>query len=1490
MTNPWVALLGREADQFEAIVWSPDGRFLAAATDLRIWLWDPSSGRLLRTLAGQRQSVSSLAFSPNGTLLASGSYDGTVRLWQPQSGEPLRLLEGHESLVASLAFSPDGTLLASGSWDNTVRLWQFDSGRRRHRVLKAHAGSVNCVAFSPDGKILASGSDDQSICLWTPSSGRRPRILEAHQDTISSVAFSPDGETLASASHDRTIRFWEPSTGALLYTLQKEDTSSANCVAFSPDGTWLVSADLDERVRLWDRSSRQLVRTLTGHQSNIECVAFSPDSKTIASGSWDHTVRLWDTATGQLLLTLEGHSNLAYSAAVSPNGEIVATGTDDARVCLWDARTGALTCNVGAYSGEVQSVAFSPDGTILAFSCWSKVQLLSVQTGLVTHTLEFDGLSVYSVAVSIDGTLIASGTSDGAVWLWDASRGRMRERLKGHTEAVRTLAFSPNGKLLASGSGDGTIRLWRLRTGAQIRVLDGHTAGVDSITFSPDGNRLASGASDGTVRLWSIPKGIPIFTLEGHLTRVRKVAFSPDGSCLASLSNNALLLYGTAFGEIREHHKLPEGYKAAYLSHRGTAVVAPRAGDAKSGEPLCRLLELGSPSQRIASPAALIRQISAKLVLMGESNSGKSSLALRLIHDRYEEQGSTHGTRLWSVAPERVSEDMAAPAGEQREITIWDLGGQREYRLVHQLFLQDTTIALLFLDPTRGEAAYRDVEEWNLRLAKQSQGSTIKLLIGSKSDQWTEGLHNSARLRRLMSECGIAEFLPTSAKTGAGLPALRQAIARRINWPSLTVTSRPQLFQQIRDQINKLRLSNKVFISYRELERQIREQHGPSYDKEAVDTVVKQLGEQGVLVDAELSSGERILVLQIGYVEIYACSLVLMARDHSRGVPVLEVAALRNKRKFPGIRDNERLPPRDEPIVLECVVQLLLKRVLCIEHGGLLIFPTLFPDSPDPNPGSEEAVSLYYDFTGAIESIYSALVVELALVGDFGRVQLWKSRAEYNTADGALCGLRTINHHSGQGHLDLLFNNKTPERTRQAFITFVERQLSAKGVQVHEVLQVTCGCKFRFQETTVRKRLSEGRADIVCPECEHRCAISEGAQAARETDSSISQQLVALKTQIESRQKDAVQSVRQHMAVSQDADTGNTASAAPIWILHLSDLHFRADEDPIQRLMPLLQDLDDPEDGFGAVQLSYLVVTGDVTNRGSGHEFEKVHQFLDQLIKNRKLSPERCLIVPGNHDLSWDEPEDQYSWKAARFVETQQLEAGMVVKKSDGYLVRSPEAYARRFDNYRRFHKQLTQQDFPAAHSEEFSVLLFEETGIQFLGFNSAWEIDEHFPDRSGISAAAVPRALAEAATQVERAIAARRLHEDAPLLRIALLHHPIRGTEQIKDDAFLEQLRKSNVRLCLHGHVHEERTELVGYLHPRQMHVLGAGSFGAGQVQRPESMPRLYNLLEIDRDLRGVRVHTRCMKKTGGAWEGWAVWPNPTDKHSRRCFYEILL
>jgi uncharacterized protein with WD repeat len=272
------------------IAFSPDGRLLAVASSIGVYLYAAADLREVRFLPTD-SPVSSVAFSPDGRALASGSLDNTIRLWDAASGALLRTLEGHTFWVRSVAFSPDGRALASGSADNTIRLWDAASGALR-RTLEGHTDWVRSVAFSPDGRLLASASDDRTIRLWDAASGRLLRTLEGHTRSVNSVAFLPDGRALASGSADNTIRLWDAASGALLRTLAGH-TGDVHSVAFSPDGRLLASGSWDNTIRLWDAASGALLRTLEGHTFWVRSVAFSPDGRALASGSWDGTVRLW---------------------------------------------------------------------------------------------------------------------------------------------------------------------------------------------------------------------------------------------------------------------------------------------------------------------------------------------------------------------------------------------------------------------------------------------------------------------------------------------------------------------------------------------------------------------------------------------------------------------------------------------------------------------------------------------------------------------------------------------------------------------------------------------------------------------------------------------------------------------------------------------------------------------------------------------------------------------------------------------------------------------------------------------------------------------------------------------------------------------------------------------------------------------------------------------------------------------------------------------
>ena len=310
-------------------------RFLGFILFLLAWLSISSvaTAQLIATLEGHTDNVWSVAFSPDGKTLASGSWDQTVRLWAVETEQLRHILTGHTGEVNSVAFSPDGGTLASGSWDGTIRLWQPHTGQLK-RTLTDHNGGIGTIAFSPDGKMLASASADQTVRLWNTTTWQTEKIVRGHSLVVDWVAFSPDSTIIASGSRDQTVRLWNVQTGQEIRTLIGH-THDIRGIVFSPDGNTLVTGDADGTVLLWQTHTGQLKRRLLDKTGGIKPVAFSPDGGTLALGNWN-VIRLWDPQTGKYKIPLEVEGGV-LSIAHSPDGLTLASGGGDNLVRLLES-------------------------------------------------------------------------------------------------------------------------------------------------------------------------------------------------------------------------------------------------------------------------------------------------------------------------------------------------------------------------------------------------------------------------------------------------------------------------------------------------------------------------------------------------------------------------------------------------------------------------------------------------------------------------------------------------------------------------------------------------------------------------------------------------------------------------------------------------------------------------------------------------------------------------------------------------------------------------------------------------------------------------------------------------------------------------------------------------------------------------------------------------------------------------------------------------
>jgi WD40 repeat protein len=566
----------RSASALSCAMFSPNGQFIVTSSDWdgTLQVWETTSSTYLRDLKGHAGSVHRMAFSPDGTRLATEAMDGTGRIWQLASGQELAILRGLTGHVAAITFSPDGSLLATEAGTNLAKVWNAFTGKEI-AILRGHTSDVSALAFSTSGNIIATASWDGTARLWDPKTGKPLKELKGHTKRVNSVAFSPDGKWVVTSSDDNTARMWDSTTGQPVRELKGHRGAVWQAV-FSPDSKRILTAGDDSAARVWDTNGWTLA-LLVVSAGRISSAAFSPDSKSVVTAGLDGVARVWSADNGQMRKDLRGHKGAVNKAEFSPDGETVLTAGEDGTARIWSASDYSFAV---PYIDKLQPVTFSREWNYLAVSRVT-VPPPVVKPGTAQVWDAFNGSPAASpielnnpvtrLALSLDGHVLSTLLTNNTTEIREVMTGRLVIQLTNDSSAaaivlarsgdyqavlftnnsvcvqnltnsqesviltnaapLTRLSFTPDGKFLFSIDTNNFAQV--LKLGSPMPASSLNVGEFDIVSFSPIGKFLATAQREGLiVHVWDTISGREITTITNEAP-VRVLKFSPDGNSLA---------------------------------------------------------------------------------------------------------------------------------------------------------------------------------------------------------------------------------------------------------------------------------------------------------------------------------------------------------------------------------------------------------------------------------------------------------------------------------------------------------------------------------------------------------------------------------------------------------------------------------------------------------------------------------------------------------------------------------------------------------------------------------------------------------------------------------------------------------------------------------------------------------------------------------------------------------------------------------------------
>jgi WD40 repeat protein len=786
---------------------------------------------------------------------------------------------------------------------------------------------------------------------------------------------------------------------------------------------------------------------LEGHEGDVYCLAISQDGSLVVSGSHDNSIRIWDARRGECQRIIQTADSVRE--VVIGHGGRVYSASSDGTIGVWDLSTGRSIAVLKGHSQEVFALALARDSNLLVSGSRDGTMRLWNTDGATSEgILAYGNPWVNSVVLLPDDNTLIAGTEDGNITVWDIKQLKRTATIGRHASWVWGLALASDGKRLVSGSGDSTVGVWDIHARRRTALLEGHTDKVSKIAISSDGQWAVSGSLDKTAKIWNLNTGAEMRTLAGHSASVECVAISADQRMIVTGSKDRRILVWTVN---------PSHFRAI----------------SKGQEPLEQ-----------------VQYTNAKVLLVGDTSSGKTGLAHRLATGDWK---SSDGSTIGSWSTQWKLPQVGGSLGLEREVWLWDFGGQADQRLVHQLYMDRAALVLLLFDADRDDVM-PTLRDWQAALRRSVPPETPRFLVAGRTDA---GFRASRPILKQFAVENSFRYFETSALDGHGCPELVQGILDTIPWSSVERRVSPRVFKQVKDAILELRDAGQVLHTFKELRDLLWQRVSTDTDRfseEILRTVIGLLDGPGAV--KELDYGTYVL-LQPEWINVYAQAVIRTLRQEPSGLGYLPLRSIADARlSFQtvrhdgGVENVKRLPEPEEKVVLREMERQLEDRGLCLRQGDKLVFPS-HCGRDRPLSHHQPTVFVSYAVEGYLDDIYATLVVKLADSEAFTLVELWRDAADFMTLVGSHhMGITLTRDAAAKGTIGVYFAPGVTKQEQVIFATYLHSHLDAKSDRVLRLRHYVCPYCHTAKgnpEVLMQKLLAQKElATVECDKCERR--------------------------------------------------------------------------------------------------------------------------------------------------------------------------------------------------------------------------------------------------------------------------------------------------------------------------------------------------------------------------------------------------------------------